>query len=103
MKNRKLNIFSNARLWVVLLVVLIFGAVLSFAAFAEDNDGLDVNKEMLLIDLEGTDNDVRIVITDINSLIEADLALLRWGSMGNSTENKDSKDIVKGVFNGEKT
>ncbi len=76
-----------------LLAVLVFGIACTLPAFSADEPAGDY------IVIDGTTYE--ITDSDVESLVAADLALIEWNAIGNSTEDEDSVDRVTGKFNGE--
>lgn len=103
MKTKKSNILLNKRLWVALLTATLICVVFSFSALAENTIDISPTSQNRIIFLGDRSEGINEVyeIKNEASLVEADLALLRWNAMGNDADN--SNDKIIGVFgeNGE--
>lgn len=75
-----------------ILAMLMLVLALTFPTYAE-NETPDGD----YIVIEGK----TYAIEDTETLVDADIALIKWNAIGNSTTDADSKDKITGVFDGE--
>lgn len=79
----------NIHIFAVLLIAVVFCVLFPFGVFADDEtDHIVIAGE-------------KYTITDEASLIQADLALIRWDAEGNITTDENTLDTITGQFDGE--